>query len=693
MKHKKWLMMLLTACIAFSAWGFSSCNNGAGGESSSSVAETTGNTLTLSANAKTLDRYETFTLNVTIKDADGKKVNEKVVWTSSNNAVATVEGGVVVAQGVGETTITATADTLSKTCVVTVEDSGAVPVLALEEEEISVLIDTNYEMGASVLYKRMEQSDATYTYEVSDTDIATVDTNGTITAKKCGETTVKVKASWRGVQSTTLTQTAKLIVKENIILNLSADKTTLATANTTIEGTKYFNSVALGVEFLKNEVVQTLDDSKCTWSSSEESVARVDKNGLVTAAGEEGETDISLVYTTDTGVYYSNVITIIVNVPTIDKTDSIEVDLDANADTIADCLTAESVFGVGTTQTITSVRANIDLSSDIYNDDTWLAEKDQGDEEERTYTLKVYNESYAYLIKAFVATKVITTAAELQSLQSYTTVKTGTNSKNVPYYSYGGYFVLANNLTATGNESVFGANSIGSISSGSDMQKTYGFHGIFDGRGYTVDGFQYGLGGVFGDIGDNAVIKNVAFINATVGVGSRQNGVGLLSANACGNYLISNVYVQGSLWGAHCGILLGRSLNGGTFENIVIDMTINNGTNATGDDTYTVGSLAGMDGGSNETFTNVTVVYGNADIDVKQSKSVGYYANSTHAITEYQKQTDGTIKKITEKTGDASVVTGLTLASVAATAEEFAGYDSTYWNVSAGYAPVFKSKI
>ena len=694
MKNRKWLIALLTACTAFSALGLVACNKEKEeGKNPPPVVETTANTLTLSASAKTLDRYESFTLSASLKDADGKKVNGKVSWSSSNTAVATVDGGYVTAQGVGETTITATVDGLSKTCVVTVEDSGALPVLALEDDELALLVDKNYEMGAVVLYKRAEQSDATYTYSIDNTNVATVDANGNITTKACGETTITVTASWRGVQSTTLTQTAKLIVKENIKLSLSAEQTTIATANTTVEGTQYYNSVALDVEFLKNEVAETLDSSKCTWTSSEESVAIVDENGVVTAVGAEGETEILLTYTLDTGVYTSNALTVTVSVPTVDKTDSICVDLDANADTIADCLTAEKVFGTATT--ITSVRATTDLSTDIYTDDAWLAEKDQGDEEERTYTLKVYNEGYAYLVKAFVATKVITTANELANLQSYTTVTTGTNNANKTYYSYGGYFVLANNLTATGSESAFGANSLGSISSGTNMQATYGFHGVFDGRGYKVDGFSYGLGGVFGDIGNNAVIKNVAFTNATVGVGSRQNGVGLLSANANGSYTISNVYVQGSIWGSNGGMLLGRSHNGGMFENIVIDMTVSDGTSATGDDSYTLGAISGWDAGSNETFTNVTVVYGNTASDVKQSKATGNnYAWNNAGLTmpkEYQKQSDGTVKKITARTGESSAVTAVTLGDTA-TVADFNGYDSNYWTVTAGHAPVFKTK-
>lgn len=710
MKNKKWLIALLTACTAFSALGLVACKKEKEeGKNPPPVVETTANTLTLSASAKTLDRYESFTLSASLKDADGKKVNGKVSWSSSNTAVATVDGGYVTAQGVGETTITATVDGLSKTCVVTVEDSGALPVLALEDDELALLVDKNYEMGAVVLYKRAEQSDATYTYAIDNTNIATVDANGNITTKACGETTITVTASWRGVQSTTLTQTAKLIVKENIKLSLSAEQTTIATANTTVEGTQYYNSVALDVEFLKNEVAETLDSSKCTWTSSEESVAIVDENGVVTAVGAEGETEILLTYTLDTGVYTSNAFAVTVSVPTVDKTNSICVDLDANADTIANCLTAEKVFGTATT--ITSVRATTDLSTDIYTDNAWLAEKDQGDEEERTHTLKVYNEVYAYLVKAFVATKVITTASELANLIDYATQKTAIagvgDYTEVETWSYNGYFVLANNLTYSATDannnvifnnapSIGTANnkkvtSIGSINQ-VNTNGTVGFHGVFDGRGYTIDGFTYDIGGIFGVLGDNAVIKNVAFTNCTVGdkeTTDRQEAViaQMAYASVGNEWQIENVYMQGVMNGATSGMMLGYGARFGKFSNVVTKTQ----SNWTSD---RLGAIAFNNYGS-LTYNNVTSVYvsGDAGRGNKEYKPFGIvHATNTFTIAEYEQQSDGTIKKITAiDFNGTNYPVSVTLGDTA-TVADFNGYDSNYWTVTAGHAPVFKTK-
>ncbi|MBO6264310.1 MAG: hypothetical protein J6N93_08630, partial [Clostridia bacterium] len=152
---------------------------------------------------------------------------------------------------------------------------------------------------------------------------------------------------------------------------------------------------------------------------------------------------------------------------------------------------ASEVEKLGLFDSFSDVKIFDETGTEIPSDASWLKAHDTGNAAARTITLIVSDSGKAYKIKVLVVTKVITTYAELASLQSYTTVETGKNSAGKTYYSYGGYFVLGNNITATGSEAPFSAPSIGSISSGGDMVETYGFHGTFDGRGYTVSGFDF----------------------------------------------------------------------------------------------------------------------------------------------------------------------------------------------------------
>lgn len=65
----------------------------------------------------TIARGETATLTATVEPAD---TTDKVVWSSKDNNIATVENGVVTAVGLGETTITAACGDKTASCNVTV---------------------------------------------------------------------------------------------------------------------------------------------------------------------------------------------------------------------------------------------------------------------------------------------------------------------------------------------------------------------------------------------------------------------------------------------------------------------------------------------------------------------------------------------------------------------------------------------
>lgn len=73
--------------------------------------------ITLDRDTLTIARGETATLTATVKPAD---TTDKVVWSSADKTIATVENGVVTAVGQGETTITAACGDKTASCKVTV---------------------------------------------------------------------------------------------------------------------------------------------------------------------------------------------------------------------------------------------------------------------------------------------------------------------------------------------------------------------------------------------------------------------------------------------------------------------------------------------------------------------------------------------------------------------------------------------
>lgn len=73
--------------------------------------------ITLDKDTLTIARGETATLTATVEPAD---TTDKVVWSSADKTIATVENGVVAAFGLGETTITAACGDKTASCKVTV---------------------------------------------------------------------------------------------------------------------------------------------------------------------------------------------------------------------------------------------------------------------------------------------------------------------------------------------------------------------------------------------------------------------------------------------------------------------------------------------------------------------------------------------------------------------------------------------
>lgn len=73
--------------------------------------------ITLDKGTLTIARGETATLTATVEPAD---TTDTIVWSSENDSIATVENGVVIAFGLGETTITAACGDKTASCKVTV---------------------------------------------------------------------------------------------------------------------------------------------------------------------------------------------------------------------------------------------------------------------------------------------------------------------------------------------------------------------------------------------------------------------------------------------------------------------------------------------------------------------------------------------------------------------------------------------
>lgn len=545
MKKKFTYLPVLAFTLAFGL-AVASCGGGSGDSTSSDTSTSTstggsssssdeGEVIVVTLNEETLslDRWQDGVLEATVT-SDGEEIDAAVTWSSSDPAVATVADGTVVPAGEGTAVITATYEGVSDTCTVTVADSGQLPQLQLSESELELIVGGNaITVDAQVIYLRETMEDAVVTYEIADTAVATVGDDGTVTPVAYGETTLTVQAQWKDVAAEYLTETIDVVVKDDVSVTIGGDaEVQIYERAVTVDEQSFSNTITL--ESTVVSAGEELPDAAVTWTSSNPSVATVE-NGKVTGVSE-GETEITVSYDSGNEVYQSLPVTVTVLFPVLDKTEEIAAfDVDSGAASAA--LDAAAVFGAESGKTVEEVYDTEEPETNIYGENGFVMSGLIVGERE----MVVRNDEYGYIVPVNVATKIIRTEEDLRNMQTLGGMEpTPMNVDNVDltYYPYGGYFILANNIVASGSAAI-SALSSGHNGYRSVARPEMGFTGTFDGRGYVLSGFTFEQGGLFGDISDGAVIKNLGISDARLN-GTQAAALGYSIRNA----RVSDVYIE-----------------------------------------------------------------------------------------------------------------------------------------------------
>lgn len=217
------------------------------------------NDISLNKTETTINKGKTDTLTVSF-DPEDTSESKDVTWETSDPNVATVNNGVVTAVGAGNATITATVGTHSKVCAVTVE----VPIesVTINKEDFELNRGSNETLTATI-NPSDATGDKTITWESSNNNVATVDSNGKVTAVGAGEATITAKA---GNKSDT--------VKVTVVVPI----TSFTTPEESFELVKH-TSKTISTTVNPNDTTESTD---ITWTSSNDAVATVDTNGKVT---------------------------------------------------------------------------------------------------------------------------------------------------------------------------------------------------------------------------------------------------------------------------------------------------------------------------------------------------------------------------------------------------------------------------
>ncbi len=233
------------------------------------VVATPADSISLNMTEATLKATETTDLVATVFPEN--TTDKSVTWKSSDENIATVDAnGKVTAVAIGNTVVTATAASgVSATCKVTVVETPASDII-IDKEALGISGD-NLEMHVGdiktvkVTVAPETTTDKSVTYESSNPEVASIDTNGNITALSLGSTTITISAK-SGVSA---------YVNVDVFAT-PADSISLNMTEATLKATETTDLVA--TVFPENTT-----DKSVTWKSSDENIATVDANGKVTA--------------------------------------------------------------------------------------------------------------------------------------------------------------------------------------------------------------------------------------------------------------------------------------------------------------------------------------------------------------------------------------------------------------------------
>lgn len=215
--------------------------------------------ITLDTTAFSLEKGDFLTLVATVGPVDC--TDKSVKWYSDNEEVAVVDAdGTVTAVENGSAVITAeTSNGVKAYASVTVTESPV--TISLDETTFTLERGDSYTLTATVGPETSTDKSVTWTSD--DPEVAVVDEDGTVTAVGIGYAVITA-STFNGMTASAIVYV--VVSPSGVELN--------TTAVDVIEDSRY--------QLVATVLPEDCTDKEVTWSSSDETVATVDFNGLVT---------------------------------------------------------------------------------------------------------------------------------------------------------------------------------------------------------------------------------------------------------------------------------------------------------------------------------------------------------------------------------------------------------------------------
>ena len=590
-----------------------------------------------------IEKYDQFKINA-VSTKEGT-----ITFTSNDTSIAEVDAtGLITGKKAGSTIIDVALGEDKVEFAVTVIDSGYVPFieLGLVEDEIGMRGGDWYQLVPVLKYNGTIYEDATFTYSKIAGDSVTVSSTGKIETQGIGKSTIAVSASWRGFNFDSMASTIDVNVFADAYIATSISSATIYTCQTKPE-----QNTEVAVSTTVFEEGQPIPSSEVTFELAQESATDVvEIEGNVIKGVNKGTASVVAVYTLrdSSFVVKSQPIKINVLVPelTFEQNEEMLFDFNKNQKTFTpdliekDGATLLELFDVTDGETLISNDGSLETAK-------------RG---KRTLRAEIRESRgvVGYVFNATLVTRVIYNA------QDFMAIFDGIGTLEQDYaYAAGEYFILANNIDLTGKTTV--ALSEDSYRASVDG----GFQGTLDGRGYVASNLTIKAynsknsdenGGIFGLIGRNGVVKNIAFENILAQAES--NSYTYVLAKGVKGGTVENVFVSTSaVFNSTIGGIRGAS----TVKNLVV---------------FTEKKFTNSSGAFAEVLDSAQLVLAN-NIYFGPAGSRAYGNTTNNIITDNIKAyaSDGYEN------------------DVAYNALTFDSFDSTIWRTAPKSAPTFKQMV
>lgn len=543
-----------------------SCND-TSSESSSGVSssEPTITKFEISNKVVELEMFESFQLSVS------STIEGNITWSSDNPNVASVSSdGLVKAISIGEATISAVNGSHSQTCKISVSNISSAPTLSLSENNIELDKGASYSIETSVFYKDSE-TDGTFSVVLSKgakEGVASASVNGnkiTIEGLTYGRTSFVVVASSCGLEVNKTLEvnvtTGYQIKLSNLAPSYGVYSCSLATFEIE-DGLKSELDLGVGVYDGDKKI-----DTPLTYTFSKDGVAEA-SNGLVKAIGI-GKTKLEIA-SLEYSVYLE--VNIEVSRPTLVLKDAIDIEI------------VDPVVEIPFLRDANVTGAFIDNGANVLSsfedgvltlDKTKLPKK--GSELGEGKTLRISSDNVDCSVSINLYSQIINDFDELVDWQNFA------SSQGEKKGIYEGYYILGNDIDAS-NKPFYppmNAATMGPVWADAPMgtydTNTFGFMGIFDGKGHNINGLsQTSSAGFIYMLGKTGVIQNISFTNM---VNNYSGSAGLVTFGSSGTY--RNVYASVSKlgsgknqWGGPTGVFASGNCFASTrFNNCIADFS------------------------------------------------------------------------------------------------------------------------